>query len=359
MFTNGEYQPHLNFTTSLSQNQLNAENQRLAASTELNAWKKELLMVTASSPAGDLDTALTNAKNHLNTIRTLTNAMMDALNSAVGVQQGTLDGYKATVTGARAALSGAISSVNGLQQTVNAQKLAVDQAASALALKKEGATPESIASQEAAVQQAAASVQNLEVQLGKTSIRAPFSGTVASIPVRVGELVLPGQTIVSIVNIKGLQVKAYVSEEDMPRIEEGADVVIGSDGTKGKVARIAPSVDSATRKIEVDVPITENGSTSPIVGTNVTISIAAKSLTNTAGPVYHLPLQAIKVTDGGGYVYTVSSDSLVEEHKVAIGSVSGEYVEVISGIDDGMKLVIPVYELKAGEKVAATVTSSN
>jgi multidrug efflux pump subunit AcrA (membrane-fusion protein) len=85
MFTNGEYQPHLNFTTSLSQNQLNAENQRLAASTELNAWKKELLMVTASSPAGDLDTALTNAKNHLNTIRTLTNAMMDALNSAVGV----------------------------------------------------------------------------------------------------------------------------------------------------------------------------------------------------------------------------------------------------------------------------------
>lgn len=362
-FLNGEFYPKLIFNTSLGSASNAAELQRRVASEELNNWKNELADLSASSDHTTIAQELSRSLSHLAKIRDFTNAVMEALNVSLSISESQLLSYKSVVSGARTSINGAISTLNGLQQSINTQTLTVKQLQSALDLKKAGATAEAIAAQEAAVQQAAAALAAAQAQYAKTVVRAPFSGKVAALPVRVGELVSPGQLVVSVVNTAGLQVKAYVSEEDRAKISEGASAIINGS-VSGTVVRIAPSINSTTRKVEVNIAISQtNTSTeSLIVGASAHVEIAATtSESATSTSVYYLPLQAIKVGDGSmGYVYTVGTDNKVEEHRVVLGPVEGEKVSVLDGLRDDMKLIVPVYELKAGDVVSvASGTSGN
>ena len=132
-------------------------------------------------------------------------------------------------------------------------------------------------------------------------------------------------------------------------VEEGADAVIGDD-IQGKVGRVAPSIDPATKKVQVDVIVSDPKTSNLVVGQNVAVKIAAKQIAGN-GVLFLLPLQAVRIASDGAYVYLVENGTL-SERPVQLGAVSGEFVEVKSGISADTSIVSPVYELKAGEKVS-------
>jgi len=237
----------------------------------------------------------------------------------------------------------------GRDAAINSATSALNSAESSLALTKAGATPDQIKAQEAAVEQATANVQAISVQLQKTVISSPISGEVSALPVKYGELITAGESVVSIVNQSGLQIKSYISNSDLPLVEAGASVDIGN-GVKGVVSRVSPSIDPKTKTVEVDILVTNPEASNLIVGQSVTAKIAGKAK-DTTGIVYLLPLQAVKVDSNTAYVYTVDENSLLQENKVILGDVKGEYIEVKGGIIPGMNIVSTVYELKNGEKV--------
>jgi RND family efflux transporter MFP subunit len=234
------------------------------------------------------------------------------------------------------------------QTAVNAATSALESAESALALTKAGATAEQIKSQEAVVEQAQATVENITVQLNKTIIRSPISGTVSSLSAKYGELIGAGQSIASIVNQSGLQIKSYVSDKDLPLIEKGAAVIINGN-VKGEVSRLSPSVNASTKTAEVNIIVSEPENSGLIVGQNATVKIAEKTEGGETS-IYELPLQAVKVTDSSAYVYQVVNSTL-EEKQVTIGQVDGEFIEIKSGLDENMQIVSTVYELRNGQKV--------
>lgn len=242
------------------------------------------------------------------------------------------------------------ASLQGRDTALNAAKSQVATLQSQLALKLAGATSEQIRAQEAAVAQARANVALASSQYEKTIIRAPIDGAIAALPVKYGELVSPGQVIVSLVNQGGLLVKAFVSESDITRIAVGAQVQI-TETVIGTVARISPSVGAQNKTVQVDILVQDPSRSGLISGQNVTVKIATVGASQAPANTFLLPLQAVKITVNGSFVFTVSQDGILKQIAVTTANTQGEFVEVISGVNSDMQLVSPVYELQDGEKV--------
>ncbi len=242
------------------------------------------------------------------------------------------------------------SSVEGRQAAINAARNAYEGAQKAYDLKLAGASNEQIKAQTAAVEQAQASAAALAAQVEKTIIKSPIDGNIASLNVKYGELISPGQLVASVVNKGGLQIKAYISDYDLPYVTEGAEVTI-TQTAKGKVSRVSPSINPQTKNVEIQVIVTDPDNSGLVVGQSVNIKISAAQSTNENGPVFLLPLQAVKITSEGAWVFTVKEDNTLEEKPVSLGAVSGEFVEVKEGLTPEIKIVTTVYELKDGKKV--------
>ena len=113
-------------------------------------------------------------------------------------------------------------------------------------LLKAGATAEQIAVAEANVAQAQVTVDQAKAALDKIQLKAPFAGTVGSVMAREGEMLVPGQPVLTVGDLTGLRVETTdLSEVDVARVTVGAPVNVTFDAVKGKsftgkVARIAP-----------------------------------------------------------------------------------------------------------------------
>lgn len=120
---------------------------------------------------------------------------------------------------------------------------------------------------EQALDQASADLQNKQnqvkvnqAQLQKLSLIAPFSGTLGSKKVSVGQYVNVGQPLVRLIANQQLRVEYSLPERFLARLHKGQHVKILSDAFptttfEGVVNYIAPSIDKETRTIAVEALI--------------------------------------------------------------------------------------------------------
>lgn len=338
------------FSTSDLQAQTDAESLRISAKEELIKWRASFGTFGKDPTETQVLDLLANSRTHGTAIKAYLSRIYDCLSGAYitpQFPQATLTGYKTGINATRTSVNASLNALNGSEQGITAAKISLSRATDVFALKKAGYTDEQIKTQSAALDQARAAADGLRAQLAKTVIVAPIDGKIASLPVRVGELVNMGQSVVSIINTKGLQVRAYISEDDFKRIEDGGRVVIESE-IEGTLMKVAPSLDKQTKKVEIKVLVVGEGSL--IVGQDAKLSIPVKKDIKTNGS-YYFPIQNVKIVPGNAYVYTVSSSSRIEAHSVILGEVRGDFIEVKEGITPEMKIVTPVYDLKEGDVV--------
>jgi multidrug efflux pump subunit AcrA (membrane-fusion protein) len=145
-----------------------------------------------------------------------------------------------------AAVSGSGTQVRAAEAAVWAAAAQRDVAQAQLDLLQAGATAEERAVAEASVAQADAALQAARVALERSAIRAPFAGTVGEVHVRAGELVAPGQPLVTLGDLSTLQVRTTdLDEIDVARVEAGQPAVVTFDGLPertfaGHVVRVSP-----------------------------------------------------------------------------------------------------------------------
>lgn len=300
------------------------------------SWKNKVDTISANSSSEDIKAVLDFSTVQLNkTDRLLSNvsvALNDAARYATDPFLSMVAGWKATVSAARGNVSGALAAL-----TSAANVLSTSGTSQGLTLK-------------AGVESARAGVNNIQAQLAKTVIRSPIAGQISSLPLREGELATPGTLLATVIGDDSrLLVKAYVSGSDLARVTVGASALVDGD-VPGKVENIAPSVDPISKKAEVDIAVSDEASKALVIGDNVEVSIKAGNTAITSGK-YFLPIQDVKIMPDKAYVLTLDSENRVVRNPVTLGAVKGDFVEVISGINDSMKLVTPVYELDEGQKV--------
>jgi membrane fusion protein (multidrug efflux system) len=109
---------------------------------------------------------------------------------------------------------------------------------------------------EGQVADAKARLASAEKQLAKTVLRAPFDGVVGSVTVSEGDVVQTGTALLSVLGPRTLRLEASVPAEAIASVKPGTAVqftVSGFEGRSfsGKIQRVSPAVDPATRQVRV------------------------------------------------------------------------------------------------------------
>lgn len=111
---------------------------------------------------------------------------------------------------------------------------------------KDGPDPEELAVAQARLENANAALSAAQAKLEDLELRAPFSGTISEINVRLGEWINPGMPVMVIADLADLQIETTdLNEIDAARVKVGNPVVVTFDAlpgveVRGMVKSIAP-----------------------------------------------------------------------------------------------------------------------
>ena len=194
-------------------------------------------------------------------------------------------------------------------------------------------------------------------------IRAPFDGVIAKKYTEVGELLLPGKQIVTIVNPDRIYVLATIDEVDVGRLRLGQPVSITVDAFPGEkfqgmVRRISPIVSGGkleTRTADVWIYFNKKDPRMK-PGMSADVEILISTLKN----VLSVPSQAIVERDGKKQVYVAEGKAVQPGdpahaglRPVEIGETNWSFTQIIKGLSAGEYVITTpeVEGLKNGVKV--------
>ncbi|MEM9815189.1 MAG: efflux RND transporter periplasmic adaptor subunit [Cyanobacteria bacterium P01_D01_bin.6] len=125
----------------------------------------------------------------------------------------------------------------------------LDQAKSNLNELLNGTRPEQVAAQQAVVQQLEASIADVDVNLSKSTLKAPFKGIVSAQEADEGVVVGAGQSVVRLVESKAPEARIGMPDSAASTLKPGLPVTVslGSDQYAATVKSVLPEVDSDTR----------------------------------------------------------------------------------------------------------------
>lgn len=190
-----------------------------------------------------------------------------------------------------------------------------------------------------------------EAQLGKLSLHAPFSGTLGSRQVSVGQYVKVGQPLVRLVANQKLRVEYNLPERYLPRLKTGQKVRVRSDALPkrtyfGVVNYIDPAVDKETRTIAVEALI-DNRERLLSAGLFVRVSHQF------AGKRKRLlvPEESLIPTINGQKIFVIRGNKAVAI-RVKTGAHHASMTEICSGLSsDDVIIVRGQHKLKEGSRV--------
>jgi HlyD family secretion protein len=187
-----------------------ADSERVALNATFSAWQTAL-----ASPTADTEMLATLSENNLASVETFLNNVLTALSD--GQELGSVGTsafvtYQTSISGAQAGVSGALTALIAADSAYKA-------ANGGLTLAQAGATANDIAAQKAAVDAAQASLQAAEAAASQAVIVAPVAGTITAQNADLGETVVPGVPLVSIIADGKYQADAQVSEADIAKVK--------------------------------------------------------------------------------------------------------------------------------------------
>src|SRR5450631_330880 len=148
--------------------------------------------------------------------------------------------------------------------------------------------------------------------LTKSNVRAPFDGTVYSLPAKQGGFVAAGDLLLQVADLRTVQVRAFVDEPDVGRLAPGKPIEITWDAVPGRVWRSAVSAVPSTvklrgsRNVGETTSIVDNKDLKLLPNINVGVTIVAAQHDN----VLVVPREAVRMDDSKPYVLQVVGHEL-------------------------------------------------
>jgi len=117
----------------------------------------------------------------------------------------------------------------------------------------------------------------LKTQLNKTTIKAPFNGSIDAIIPNIGEFVSPQTPIIRIVNLNRIYVQADVSENYINNIKKGDEAILNFDNIKKtyytKINQVASYIEPNNRSFKIKIFINNtNNNLKPNLIANVKLN---------------------------------------------------------------------------------------
>ncbi len=204
-----------------------------------------------------------------------------------------------------------------------------------------------------------AAVDQMQDQLSKYSIRAPFSGIIDDVIKDQGTVVAPGQgsEVFRIVNLSNMFIEVPVPETYIATIKKGKQVKVEfpilGETIDSYVRETGNFINPNNRSFVAEIPVSnESGNVKP----NLTAKVHINDYRNESAIL--IPQSTISENaEGEQYAYVVSNiskDNLAVAKKTIIttGKTQGDFVEVLSGIESGQSIIVEgARSVKEGQTV--------
>lgn len=170
------------------------------------------------------------------------------------------------------------------------------------------------------------------------TLYSPAGGTVVEKNVVDGQAVMAGQTLYTIADLRSVSVDAELRESDVAnvRIGSGADIELNAypgRTFKGRITYFYPTVQEEARTVKARIDVANTGGIlRPGMYATVLIQTPQRSALT-------VPRSAVINTGERSVVFVDMGGGRLMPHDVILGRVAGDYVEVISGLEPGQRVV--------------------
>ncbi|MBU1017514.1 biotin/lipoyl-binding protein [Patescibacteria group bacterium] len=371
----------------------------LLGAYEAGRWTTKAISVLSGGVYGEVqnvmlnpthettDTVLTNSLDALLKVKRALDAVpvatqltatektsLDTEKKAIDLQISTISSKRQTIMVQKTANN---SSIASSEASINNAKNALATAQDQLDLKKAGYTQDQIKAQEsqikqaeamvnaqrAAISQAWASVQNYQAQIDKTILKAPISGTVSRLEVKVGEIVFPSSSTyeiqvpaISLISEGDYEIEVSIPEVDVTKVKIGdtAKVTLDAYGSDDVFLAEVSTIDPAETLVEglatyktTLIFIEADERVKSGMTANVDILTASKE------DVIAIPQRLVITKDGKKIVRVLKETKDPENQEKMIEEVidaevvtglrgSAGEIEIVEGINEGDRLVISI-----------------
>lgn len=220
-----------------------------------------------------------------------------------------------------------------------------------------------VAAKKAALRASKSALNEAEVNLEYTYLRAPFDAVVLTKNADIGDIVTPvgaaanaRASVVTIADMDSLQVEVDVSESSIEQVKTDQPCEIQLDALpdkrfRGKVHMIVPTADRSKASVMVKITFLDKDS-SILPEMSAKVAFLKREVTEKEHiPIKTVPISAIVKYEGHDSVYVLVGNR-VKKKRIDTNRRLDNMVEIISGLETGDRIVLsPPDKIKDGKKV--------
>ncbi|MBU3661664.1 MAG: efflux RND transporter periplasmic adaptor subunit [Bacteroidetes bacterium] len=188
-------------------------------------------------------------------------------------------------------------------------------------------------------------LQTLYENLDMYRIKAPFSGTVDEVFIKVGSNVAPGVPCIRVVNFNNLKAKADVAETYASQIKEGNDVMLlfpdlNNKTIKGKIDFTSRVINQMTRTFTIESELQNDADLIP------NMICVFKVVDYKSPKAIVIPINTVQKNESEVYVMiseVVDGKQVAVQRNVTLGKIYNDKAEIIAGLKEGDKLIFTGY----------------
>ncbi len=187
----------------------------------------------------------------------------------------------------------------------------------------------------ALVAAAQAQVEQTQIMLGDSVVKAPIAGMVSKRYVQPGEKLAFDAPMLGIVDLAQLEVQAQMPVADVPQIRKGMQTEVEIEGMgarrfPGRVERINPATEPGTRTVNIYVSLPNDDALKAGMFARVVLETISES------ELPALPMSAVRSEGQQSFVWVIADGKLVRRD-VAVGrrDERAQRVEITSGLSAG------------------------
>jgi membrane fusion protein (multidrug efflux system) len=215
---------------------------------------------------------------------------------------------------------------------------------------------------DAQYKEAGAQADNIRSVIRKKNIRAPFSGRLGIRLINLGQNLKEGEAIVSLQTIDPIFVNFSLPQQQLAQIQPGLTVRVTTDAFPGQVIEghitaINPQVDTATRNVQLQATVAnaeERLRPGMFVNVALVLPVEKNVLAIPATSVLYAPYSdSVFIVDDNKEKENEPPGKIVRQQFVRLGEKRGDYVVVVSGLEEGQTVVSTgVFKLRNGQSVS-------
>ena len=198
-------------------------------------------------------------------------------------------------------------------------------------------------------------IRQIDDQIRRAEVRAPFAGVVINRTRRAGEEVARGEILGQMTDIQNMEVRAFVPLKHLPRTVVGdpINVFATEASVEGRIRSLVPTGDVRSQTFEARIDLPSSAASNWTVGQLVSVAVPIRARSTSLV----VPRDALVLRNNGSFVFRISDENKAQQVAVDVGDSKGDLIAVSGQLTEGDQVAIRGAEnLREGTDVKIVVS---